>query len=175
MRPADGGGEAMTTSGQSVQDTIAGVPRNRPGFRRLGVGGFALSLVSALTAGSLLSALLGIGAVDFTVFGITVTNDPGTVVINGVALPVIVAMILAGSPVILGIIGGGRLWLGWAGPRWALVACVVWEALAVVLILAGATWWLLAFTTGLFAVVGSGAWADRRPGSDVFDLFRRAG
>ena len=172
----------MTGNGRPVSNTVAVVPRNRPGFRRLGLGGFVLSLVSTFTAWSLLFALLGIRALDFaigatdtTIFGLHVASHPGPFVVNEVAVPLLLAVVAVGVPAILGIVGGGRLWLGWAGPRWALIACLAWETLAIAVVLAGGTPGLFSLATALFALIGSGAWAGRRPGSGVLDLFRRGG
>ena len=165
----------MTTKGQTVPDTTSSRQRpaeNRPGFRRLGLGGFVLSLAGALTAWSLMLALLGIGALDFTFFGLQVASYPEPFVLNGVALPLPVALVVVAPLAMLGIVGGGRVWLGWASPRLALIACVAWVAFAVVLALVGGNPGLLAFAAVLFAVMLSGAWAARRTGSGLLDLFR---
>jgi hypothetical protein len=55
----------------------------------------------------------------------------------------------------------------------ALIACVAWEALAVAVVLLGGKFGLVGFSTVLLAVIGSGAWVGRRPGSNVLDLFQR--
>ena len=165
----------METNGQVAPDPV---PRWEtieypPGFRRLRFGGFMLALASSLTVGSILLAILGIGALDFALFGLRIDSYPEPFVLDGLALAPLVALISLGPLAVLGIIGGGRLWLGWATPRLALITCVAWIPIGVVLVVADGSLGLLGFATFMLALIGSGAWAGRRPGSNLADMFLR--
>jgi len=165
----------MPTSEQATPDRASGwqqVREHRPAFRRLGFGGFLLALGSGLIAWSLLLAVLGVGALDFTFFGPQVESHPEPFVLNGVALPLPLAVLFVAPLAILGIVGGGGVWLGWS-PRLALISCVAWIVFAVALLVAGGTPGLLLFTTVLLGVILSGAWERRRPGSNLLALFTR--
>jgi hypothetical protein len=165
----------MAISDQAAPERVSGsqqVPEHRPGFRRLGFGGFMLALGSALAAWSVLLVVLGVGALEFTFFGLQVATHPERFVINAVALSLPVAVLVVAPLAILGTAGGGGVWLGWS-PRLALISCVAWMAFALALLAVGGTPGLLVFAAVLFAMLLSGAWARRRPGSKLLDLFLR--
>lgn len=58
----------------------------RPGSRRLIAGGGLLAFGSGLVVWSLLLALLGIGALDFTWFWVKVSSHPELFVLNARAI-----------------------------------------------------------------------------------------
>jgi len=131
-----------------------------------------LALASGLIAWSLLLAVLGVGALDFTFFGPQVASHPEPFVLNGVAVPLPLAVLSVAPLALLGIVGGGGVWLGWS-PRLALISSIAWIVFAIALLVAGGNPGLLAFATVLLGVILSGAWERRQRGSHLLDLFTR--
>jgi hypothetical protein len=130
-----------------------------------------LGFVSLFAGWSLLLAVLGIGALDFTLFGISVASHPEPFVLNGVALAIPVALLVLAPIAALGVVGGIRLWFEWSPPRLALLACVGWLVLGVVILAIGGDWGLIVGATVLIAIIFSGAWARRREGATPLEVF----
>ena len=165
----------MATDDQPAANRVSGweqVRKYPPPRLRLRFGGFMLALASSLVAWSLLLALLGIGALDFTFSGLAVASHPEPFVLNGVALPLPGAVLVVAPLATLGIVGGRRTWLG-RSPRLALLSSVAWIVTGAALVVAGGTPGMLELAAVGLAAILSGAWDCRRPGSNFVDLFLR--
>lgn len=93
----------------------------RHALRRVTFAGVVLGVFSIIMGWSLLLAILGVGALDFTFFGPTVASHPGPFVLNDVSLPLPIAIVLVGPLAVVGLVAGSRLWRS-QSPQLGLVA-----------------------------------------------------
>jgi hypothetical protein len=141
----------------------------RPGFRRLGIGGFILGLENALTLWSLFLLAVGVPAADFRLFTLQEASHPAPLAINGAPFSLWAAVALLLPLSIIGTVGGFRLWTG-SPPQIALVGSFLWVVLAFGVALSGGAADLLVGQILLFAMIASGAWAGRKPGTTPLEL-----
>ena len=167
---ASGQTNTVSSIGRELERRVFGTKRER-GARRLGFAGFFLLGESLLTAWSLFLDGLGVRTFDFSSFGIQVDLHSGLFVLNDVTLPRLVALAVVLPVAIVGIAGGGRIWLG-GPPRLALVAPTLWMIVAAGLGLAGGRLDLLVWHILLLLLILSGSWARRVPGTRPIELLR---
>jgi hypothetical protein len=142
------------------------MPVDRPGLGRVRFGATLIIVESALTALSVLLIAAGVPALDFRSFMVKVASHPSPFVMNDVSLALPFAFLVVLPVAVFGISAGLNSDNSRQTRRVA-IAAVLWVALDAALAVAGGDPLMLVGQLVPLALIGSGAWAGRRPASRV--------